>query len=435
MSSDSGGMKNMPGPSITNTTRATTVLAVAVGWLLVVSDGYDLIVYGTVQSSLINKTGWGLTNATAGTLGSAAFLGMMVGALFAGRLADRLGRKRTLLWCTATFSVFTVLCGFAPSAIIFGMLRFIAGLGLGGLIPSVNALTSELVQPRWRAAMATIMMSGVPIGGTIAALIGAPIISAFGWQMMFFIPVLSLLLVPLAAKVLPETMNKTKSNQDDVQTSDDATTTPVGIFKKPHRTATVIFAVATFATLFTWFGLGTWLPRLMELQGFNLGSALMFTVALNLGAVAGSVITGWAGGRFGPLVSAAGAAFAAGVGLILMTQQGSSTALMYVLLVFAGIGTHGTQCLIIAAVSNAYEQQIRGTALGWALGTGRIGAVLAPQVGGLILASSLGVAAVYYVFAASSLLACFLLIALALVNRRRRSDVRGQLATAGATLH
>lgn len=105
----------------------------------------------------------------------------------------------------------------------------------------------------------------------------------------------------------------------------------------------------------------------MELQGFDLGSALMFTVALNLGAVAGSVVTGWAGGRFGPLVSGAGAAFAAGVGLILMTQQSSSTALMYVLLVFAGIGTHGTQCLIIAAVSNAYKQQIRGTALGWAL--------------------------------------------------------------------
>ena len=205
MSSGSHGTKNMPNQSITNTTRATKMLAVAVGWLLVVSDGYDLIVYGTVQSSLINKTGWGLTNATAGTLGSAAFLGMMVGALFAGRIADRLGRKRTLLWCTVIFSVFTVLCGFAPSAIIFGIFRFIAGLGLGGLIPSVNALTSELVQPRWRAAMATVMMSGVPIGGTIAALIGAPIISAFGWQTMFFIPVLSLLLVPLAAEVIVST--------------------------------------------------------------------------------------------------------------------------------------------------------------------------------------------------------------------------------------
>lgn len=138
---------------------------------------------------------------------------MMVGALFAGRIADRLGRKRTLLWCTAIFSVFTVLCGFAPSAIIFGIFRFIAGLGLGGPIPSVNALTSELVQPRWRAAMATIMMSGVPIGGTIAALIGAPIISAFGWQTMFFIPVLSLLLVPWQPKCFPKPWTKQKATR------------------------------------------------------------------------------------------------------------------------------------------------------------------------------------------------------------------------------
>ena len=97
MSSGSGGMRNMPSQAIGTSTRATTVLAVVVGWLLVVSDGYDLIVYGTVQSSLINTTGWGLTNATAGTLGSSAFLGMMIGALYAGRIADRLGRKRTLL--------------------------------------------------------------------------------------------------------------------------------------------------------------------------------------------------------------------------------------------------------------------------------------------------------------------------------------------------
>ncbi|MGO1885722.1 MAG: MFS transporter [Citricoccus sp.] len=180
-----------------------------VAWLLVVSDGYDLIVYGTVQSSIIQE--WNLTEATAGTLGSSAFLGMMIGALAAGRIADRFGRKRTLLWCTAVFSVFTVLCGVAPSAFLFGLFRFVAGVGLGGLIPSVNALTGELVAARWRPAMATLMMSGVPVGGTIAALIGADLIAAYGWRTMFFIPVLSLLLIPLAAKVLPETIGATAS--------------------------------------------------------------------------------------------------------------------------------------------------------------------------------------------------------------------------------
>jgi AAHS family benzoate transporter-like MFS transporter len=419
MSTSSLGAKTPPS-KFKVSSKSALVIAVVIGWLLVVSDGYDLIVYGTVQSSLIKE--WGLTEATAGTLGSAAFLGMMIGALYAGRISDRLGRRRTLLWCTALFSIFTVLCGLAPSPILFGVFRFIAGLGLGGLIPATNALTGELVSPRWRAAMATVMMSGVPVGGVIAALAGAPLIVTYGWRVMFFIPLLSLLLIPIAAKVLPETMGKSAVAAATPVSYDPAASGTPGIFRKPHRTSTAFFGIATFATLFTWFGLGTWLPRLMELQGFNLGSALMFTLALNVGAVVGSVITGWAGGRFGPLVSGCGAALAAGLGLIMMTQGTSSTALMYFLLVFAGIGTHGTLCLIIAAVSNTYEQQIRGTALGWALGIGRVGAVLAPQAGGLILGAKLGVSAVYYTFAFSSLLSAGLLLALALVNRRKSTE-------------
>lgn len=117
-------------------------MAVLVCWLLVVFDGYDLIVYGTVQGSLISDTGWGLTKATAGTIGSMAFVGMMIGAIFAGRMSDSWGRRRTILGCAVVFSVFTILCAFAPNAFIFGALRLLAGIGLGGLVPSANALVA-----------------------------------------------------------------------------------------------------------------------------------------------------------------------------------------------------------------------------------------------------------------------------------------------------
>jgi AAHS family benzoate transporter-like MFS transporter len=143
----------------------------------------------------------------------------------------------------------------------------------------------------------------------------------------------------------------------------------------------VLFSVATIATLFAWYGLGTWLPNLMQLAGYNLGSALTFALALNLGAVAGSVITAWAGTRFGPIPTAiAAAAVAAGALVVLVT--GPPVGVVYVMLVLAGVGTHGTQCLIIAAVASHYPGHLRGTALGWALGTGRIGAVAAPQIAG-----------------------------------------------------
>ncbi|MFE4196067.1 MFS transporter [Paenarthrobacter sp. NPDC056912] len=387
-----------------------SALAVMVCWLLVVFDGYDLIVYGTVQSSLISETDWGLTKVTAGTIGSMAFLGMMIGAIFAGRMADSWGRRRTILGCAIVFSIFTILCALAPNAAVFGGLRLLAGIGLGGLVPSANALVAELVPAKWRSTIATLMMSGVPIGGSIAALVGIPMIPAFGWQSMFLVAALALVIVvPLGLKYLPETL---AANEPAGRTSRE----PVGfrtLLRAPYLGISVLFALATIATLFAWYGLGTWLPNLMQLAGYNLGSALTFALALNLGAVAGSVITAWAGTRFGPIPTAIAAAAVAAVGLSVLLA-GPPVTVVYLALVLAGVGTHGTQCLIIAAVASHYPNHLRGTALGWALGTGRIGAVVAPQVGGLLLAAGLGVNSNFLAFAGAAAIAAVLLAAVGL---------------------
>ena len=388
-----------------------------------VFDGYDLIVYGTVQSSLITETGWGLNKATAGTIGSMAFLGMMIGAIFAGRMADSWGRRRTILGCAIVFSIFTVLCAFAPNAAVFGALRLLAGIGLGGLVPSANALVAELVPTKWRSTIATLMMSGVPIGGSIAALVGIQLIPAFGWQSMFLVAVLALVIVvPLGLKYLPETLAPASAAGTDAGKA-HAVREPSGfssLLRAPYLGVSMLFALATIATLFAWYGLGTWLPNLMQLAGYNLGSALTFALALNLGAVAGSVITAWAGTRFGPVPTAiAAAAVAAGALVVLVT--GPSVTVVYLMLVLAGVGTHGTQCLIIAAVASHYPGHLRGTALGWALGTGRIGAVVAPQVGGLLLAAGLGVNSNFIAFAGAAAIAAVLLAAVGLKLKSKLS--------------
>ncbi len=382
-----------------------SALAVLVCWLLVVFDGYDLIVYGTVQSSLISDTGWGLSKATAGTIGSMAFLGMMIGAIFAGRMADSWGRRKTILGCAIVFSIFTILCAFAPNAAVFGALRLLAGIGLGGLVPSANALVAELVPAKWRSTIATLMMSGVPIGGSIAALVGIPLIPAFGWEAMFLVAVLALVIVvPLGLKYIPETLTPAGSAIKASKNSAGFGT----LLRAPYLGVSMLFALATIATLFAWYGLGTWLPNLMQLAGYNLGSALTFALALNLGAVAGSILTAWAGTRFGPIPTAIAAAAVAAVGLAVLLVS-PPVSVVYLALVLAGVGTHGTQCLIIAAVASHYPDHLRGTALGWALGTGRIGAVIAPQVGGLLLAAGLGVNSNFLAFAGAAAIAAVLL--------------------------
>ncbi|MET3934220.1 aromatic acid/H+ symport family MFS transporter [Arthrobacter sp. OAP107] len=395
-----------------------SALAVLVCWLLVVFDGYDLIVYGTVQSALINDTGWGLTKATAGTVGSMAFLGMMIGAVFAGRMADTWGRRRTILGCAVLFSVFTILCAFAPTAIIFGALRLLAGIGLGGLVPSANALVAELVPAKWRSTIATLMMSGVPIGGSLAALAGIPLIPAFGWPVMFLVAVVALaVIIPLGLRYLPETLppagvKGTSPTQlpDGPAAAENRRAGFGSLLRAPYLGVSVLYAVATLVTLFAWYGLGTWLPNLMQLAGYNLGSALTFALALNLGAVVGSVATAWAGTRFGPVPTAVVAAAVAAVALLVLVT-GPPVTVVYLMLVLAGVGTHGTQCLVIAAVASHYPAHLRGTALGWALGVGRIGAVAAPQAGGLLLAAGLGVNSNFLAFAGAAAVAALLLIA------------------------
>jgi AAHS family benzoate transporter-like MFS transporter len=421
----------------TSSARRAASLVTALCWLIVVFDGYDLIVYGTVLPRLLDEPGWGLTKAGAGLLGSLAFAGMLIGAVLAGTVSDRLGRRTTILACTAWFSVFTALCAVAPNPETFGVLRLLAGLGLGGLVPSANALAAEYVGARNRSVVSTLMMSGVPIGGSLAALIGIFVLPRFGWQAMFLIALVALVVViPLCLKLLPESpvWLRTQGRHDEADRLDrtfglepgDATgpIQPVtrqplrSLLRAPYTGATVLFALATLATLFAWYGLGTWLPQLMRESGFDLGSSLTFLLALNLGAVGGSLVTAWGGTRIGPITTAILAATGAAVGLlILLTHPASIVA--FAALVVAGVGTHGTQCLIIAAVANHYPARLRGSALGFALGFGRIGAVLAPQVGGWLLAAGLGVNSNFLAFAIAAAVAGGLLLAFPRTPRKK----------------
>lgn len=384
---------------LTPARKGAIFVPVVIAWLFVVFDGYDLIVYGTVQGALLEE--WSLTPAQGGTLGSVAFLGMMIGALLVGRLSDTIGRKRAIIGSAIVLSIFTAGCALVHDPVSFGALRFLAGLGLGGLVPSANALAADLVPRRWRASVATLMMSGVPLGGSIAALLGIGVIPNHGWRPMFWVALIPLLvLVPLAWAKLP-----------DQRPTGLPTETKAGfvtLLRAPYLGISILFAVATVATLMAWYGLGTWLPRLMQTAGYDLGSALTFALALNLGAIAGSVVTAWAGDKVGTIPTAFAAAGLAGLSLMALLMH-PPTGAIYVILVFAGVGTHGTQCLIIAAIATYFPESLRGTALGWGLGVGRIGAVAAPQIGGLLLSAGLGVNSNFLLFGGCALVAAVVL--------------------------
>lgn len=402
--------------------------AVLLGWFFVVFDGYDLIVYGTVQSSLMEE--WNLSSGTAGTVGSTAFVGMVIGAVWIGRLSDRVGRKAAVIGSVIVLSIFTLLCAFAPNPWVFGALRLLAGIGLGGLVPAVNAMVSDLVPRNTMSKWSTVMMSGVPIGGSIAALLAQFIVPShdeWGWRFMFLLALIPILIgLPLALKVIPND-REIAADYEAREGAGDAARGENGedvgfrdLLGARYRTISIWFALATFVTLLAWYGLGTWLPKLMQEAGYNFGAALNFTLALNLGAVIGSIVTAWAGDRFGPLRSGSIAAGVAGIALLLLLTE-PPVVMVYLILILAGVGTHGTQILIISAVAQFYPHTLRGTALGWALGVGRIGAVLAPQLAGLLLGWGLGVGSNYLLFGGSALLSAMSLVILLGISTRKTS--------------
>jgi AAHS family benzoate transporter-like MFS transporter len=348
----------------------------------------------------------------------------------------------------AWFTLFTGLSGLAPNPFLFGALRFVAGVGLGGLVPSVNALTAEFVSPRYRSAVSTMMMSGVPIGGSIAALVAIPVLPGLGWQAMYLFAFAGFVLLLLAYRLLPESPTWLRAHGDEDRAVEIEAQYGISlaghesqehhhpsirtIFRPRFALATGLFATATIATLFAWYGLGTWLPKLMGSDPrFDLGNnPLLFLLALNVGAVAGSVVTAYAATRVGPLPSAIGAALAAAAGLAFLVTYPTSAAAVYGALILAGVGTHGTQCLVIAAIASHYPPKLRGTALGFSLGAGRIGAVAAPQVAGLLIAAGLGVGSNFLLFAGAAGLAAVLLLVTHVATRPAATR-----AVVGATAH
>jgi AAHS family benzoate transporter-like MFS transporter len=423
---------------VTTPRRRSALGVIALCWLIVVFDGYDLIVYGTTIPALLEEPGWNLTPEAAGRIGSLAFAGMLVGALSGGAIADRLGRRRTIVASVLWFSVFTGLCGWASGPETFGALRFLGGLGLGALVPSANALTAEFVGDRWRSVVATAMMSGVPIGGSLAAVIALDAIPAFGGQSLYFLGFSGLALALLVLVMLPESPAwlRTQGRHDEatrIETTYDLTgpvddlvhvtrSSAADVLRAPYAVATLLFFVATTATMFAWYGLGTWLPKLTRSDArFDLGGdPLTYLLALNLGAVAVSAVTAWSATRFGALRVAVVAAFAGAASLAVLTTFPSSIVVVYALLILAGAGSHGTLCLIISSIATHYPPTLRGTALGSSLGGGRVGAVIAPTVAGWLLAlEPTSATSSVVLFAAASGLGAVLLLAVHAITRPR----------------
>jgi len=425
-------------------------------WVAVALDGFDLVVLGAVTPALLEYEAWGLTAPQIGAITSYGLVGMMIGALGIGTLADVIGRRACIILSVAGFSLFTALLAVAPNPGVFGALRFLAGLGLGGLIPTAATLVSEYARSRRGSSSITFMMTGYHVGGVLTALLAIPILPLLGWQAMFVIGALpALVLVPLMLRNLPESpsflvASGRRGEAEDLAerygislepeevrevAAEERASEGTGLgavktlFSGGYVLGTLAFSVASFMGLLLVYGLNQWLPTIMRDAGYALGAALAFLLVLNVGAVVGLLLAGPVADRYGSKVACAGWFALAAVFLFLLSVQ-MPLALTYLAVFVTGFFVFSAQVLLYAYVSRHYPTSGRGTALGWAAGIGRVGAICGPLLGGLLLGAGLAVPWGFYAFALVGLLGAVFVFAVprSPADRARRAGVSPEAA-------
>lgn len=422
------------------------------GFILIAFDGYDLVVYGTAVPVLIEE--WGLTSVQAGTLSSYGLFGMMFGAIGFGILADRIGRKKVIAMTVILFSVFTGLCGFVSSPLIFGIFRFIAGLGLGGIMPNVIALMTDYAPKKYKGTIVAIVLCGYSVGGILAPVFGITLMPTFGWEVIFWIALIPVFILPFMYKALPETpryliktgrteeLTKTLKKLAPLETvtadmqftlnEEGATKTgPSALFRNHRALSTILFWIAFFCCLLMVYGLNTWLPNMMINAGYGLKSSLIFLIALQGGAIIGSLIIGPLADKYGfkrMLVPM----YASGAVALSLLGLGGNEVWIFFLVMVAGAATIGSQNIVQAYVSQYYPAFVRSTALGTSSGVGRIGGMMGPIMGGFLLGMTLPNYQYFLAFAIPGVIAT---IALACVpSKRDVRDVSQQSETVQETL-
>ncbi len=420
--------------------------------LIIIFDGYDLAVAGIALPSIMKEMGIEPTHA--GFLVSTALFGMMFGNILLGTIADKIGRRWAIVICIALFSVFTAAAGLCKDPLLFGAARFLAGLGIGGVMPNVIAQMTEYAPRRVRSTMVTLMFSGYSVGGMLAAVLGKGLIENYGWQSVFIAAGLPVVLIPLILKSMPESVPYLlrHGRTDDLKRlaaridpayqpeagdrfvvpgADVNASAPIRqLFQQRRALSTLMFWLSCFMCLFMVYALSSWLTKLMAGAGYSLGSALTFVLVLNFGGMVGAIGGGWLADRLHIKYVLSGMYVLAAVSIALL-GNGAPTAWLYVLVALAGASTIGTQIVGCAYAGQFYPIGIRATGLGWTLGVGRGGAILAPIVIGVLVAMGLPLAQNFIAIAIPGAVAA---CAVLMIQHARSASVAdaGEAAGSGA---
>ncbi|MGW1525012.1 MFS transporter [Streptomyces sp. NPDC002159] len=368
-------------------------------WITVLLEGYDLVVLGAIIPTLLKTHHLGMTAADATTIATLSLVGVAIGAVCVGPLADRLGRRHLLMGSVVLFSLFTVLVPLADSVAMFAVLRLIAGVGLGACMPVSLTMMAEHMPAHRRARASTLTMTGYHTGAVITSLLALQVTD--NWEILFYVLGIAGFVVAVVQWFrLPESETFVRARQ-----STGSDRVPFTELLKPaYLRAGIGIWVASFMGLLLVYGLNTWLPKLMNDAGYPVPTAVTQLLVLNVGGVVGLIIGGFVADRRGIKGTTLGWFAVSVVMLACLSVKMGSDILLDLVVFLTGVFVFSAQVLVYAYVTNFYPASVRSTALGSASGIGRIGSIVGPSITGALVTAGIGHPWGFYFFAAVAVL-------------------------------
>lgn len=359
------------------------------GWLF---DAMDVGLLSFIIAAL--KVDWNLSAQQMGWIGSINSIGMAVGALVFGLMADRVGRKNVFMITLLLFSLCSGASAFTTTITMFLVLRFFIGMGLGGELPVASTLVSESVPVEKRGRIVVLLESFWAVGWLVSAVISYFVIPRFGWQVALLISTIPALYVLYLRIGLPDSPQYTK-----IQAKEKISVfqSMAKLFSKEYSRQTTMLWIVWFCVVFSYYGMFLWLPSVMVMKGFSLIKSFEYVLIMTIAQLPGYFTAAWFIEKFGRkfvlVVYLAGTAISA----YFFGTADTSAALMVsgILLSFFNLGAWGG---LYAYSPEQYPTVIRGTGTGMAAAFGRIGGVLGPLMVGYLVAGKTSVSMIFTIF-------------------------------------
>lgn len=393
-------------------TRNKLLAIAGVGWLF---DALDVGILSFVIAALAVE--WNLTPTEMGWIGSINSIGMAVGALAFGLMADRFGRKSVFMWTLVIFSVASGLSAATTTLAAFMVLRFFVGMGLGGELPVASTLVSESVAPKERGRVVVLLESFWAGGWLLAAIISYFVIPTYGWRVALILTAIPAFYAIYLRISLPDSpkyeANKTKRQSiwKNIQS----------VWKKEYAKSTLMLWIVWFMVVFSYYGMFLWLPSVMVMKGFSMIQSFEYVLIMTLAQLPGYFTAAWiiekVGRKFVLSLYLLGTAVSA-----LTFGFADTTAMLLVSGMFLSFFNLGAWGALYAYTPENYPTIIRGTGSGMAASVGRLGGIFGPLLVGVLTARSVDISSIFTIFTIAIVIAIIAIIFLGKETKQMEID-------------